>query len=228
MSYISGFMMGAALGKGVRRFLAGKPTALSAPGYGQITAPGAAPPAFALVSSVPGRRRYRVPNLSVEMARLLEEKLAKLDFLKEIKTNPKTGSILFIFSPSEEKKVDSLAQCLSEKIFATKVATKTNKNLSPGLGAASPQWGLGQSPNTYGAMPSEAHAGDVTKAVRRSVRDFSGWIKKVTGGLFDVSSLASLLFLLRGLRKMMLTKQYPSGSQMLWWAVSLMRGWRTV
>ena len=43
-----------------------------------------------------------------------------------------------------------------------------------------------------------------------------------------MSSLASLLFLLRGLRKMLLTGQYPSGSQMLWWAVTLMRGWRTV
>ena len=78
------------------------------------------------------------------------------------------------------------------------------------------------------AQPLEAHAGALTKSVRGTVRAFSSWIRTASHGWLDVSSAAFLVFLLRGLRKMILTKQYPSGSQMLWWAVSLMRGWRTV
>ncbi|MCI6085918.1 HMA2 domain-containing protein [Selenomonas sp.] len=60
------------------------------------------------------------------------------------------------------------------------------------------------------------------------MRDFSAWIRTASHGWLDISSAVFLIFLLRGLRKMILMKQYPSGSQMLWWAVSLMRGWRTV
>ena len=65
-------------------------------------------------------------------------------------------------------------------------------------------------------------------SVRGSMRDFSAWIQRHTGGWLDVSSAAFLLFLLRGVRKVVMTKIAPSGAQMLWWAVSLMRGWRTI
>ncbi len=79
-----------------------------------------------------------------------------------------------------------------------------------------------------GAMPLEAHAGDITRSIRGSVRDFSAWIRDHTNGWFDVSSLAALLFLLRGIRKLIIDRKSPSGSQMLWWGISLLRGWRTI
>ena len=59
-------------------------------------------------------------------------------------------------------------------------------------------------------------------------REFSAWINRHTAGWFDMSSLVSLLFALRGIRKVLMTYSSPSGAQMLWWALSLMRGWRTV
>ena len=53
------------------------------------------------------------------------------------------------------------------------------------------------------------------------------WIRRKTCNLFDLQSLASLLFILRGVRKILRYGQMPSGPQMLWWAFSLLRGWRT-
>ena len=165
---------------------------------------------FKLESDLPGRRRYRAACISSELAKLLEEKLAKLDYVKTIKVNAESGSILLTFAVEDAGKIDVLAKWMEEKLFQ-----------GQGAVAAVPQGASG------GKMP-EAQAGSITRSIRGTVRAISNWIKDHTGGLFDMSSLASLLFLLRGFRKMFLTGQYPSGSQMLWWAVTLMRGWRTV
>ena len=67
MSYVSGFMMGAAIGKSIRQMVAGG----GAPKMGSAAMPlrkvkrtvaaAVCPaPSFKLVSSLPGRRRYRV------------------------------------------------------------------------------------------------------------------------------------------------------------------------
>ncbi len=164
---------------------------------------------FKLESDLPGRRRYRANAISAELAGLLEEKLTKLDYIKSVKVNAESGSILLTFAAEDVQKIDALGKWLAEKIFCTSAV----KPQQPGKAA--------------GMMP-EAQAGTITRSIRNTVRAISNWIKDHTGGLFDMSSLASLLLLLRGFRKMMLTGQYPAGSQMLWWAVSLMRGWRTV
>jgi len=168
-------------------------------------------PSFKLVSSLPGRRRYRASKLSPELAKLLEEQLVKLNYVKSVQANPVSGSILLVFDEAYEADVEQLAQWLERKFFGG-VAAKISQGFGKMAAMAS----------------SEAHAGSITRSIRNTARAFSQWIKDHTCGWFDMSSLASLLFLLRGLRKMMLTKQYPSGSQMLWWAVTLMRGWRTV
>ena len=164
-------------------------------------------PAFELVSKLPGRRRYRAAAMSGELADLLSEQLSKLDFLHDVQVNAATGSLLFIFEPNEvsENHMDKLAIFLYEHIFCPVV--------------------LG---NRETGLPLEAHAGMLTKSIRGTVRDFSEWIKSSTGGWLDVSSAASLFFMFKGLQKMLATQQMPSGSQMFWWAVSLMRGWRTV
>jgi len=219
MSYVSGFMMGAAIGKSIRQMVAGG----GAPKMGgtaamplrkvqrTVAAAVCPAPSFKLVSSLPGRRRYRVSKLSPELAKLLEEQLIKLSYVQSVQANPVSGSILLVFDEAYEADVEQLAQWLERKFFGG-VADK----ISRGFGKMAAMAG------------SEAHAGSITRSIRNTARAFSQWIKDHTCGWFDMSSLASLLFLLRGLRKMMLTKQYPSGSQMLWWAVTLMRGWRTV
>ena len=218
MSYVSGFMMGAAIGKSIRQMVAGG----GAPKMGAAAMPlrkvqrtvatAVCPaPSFKLVSSLPGRRRYRVSKLSPELAKLLEEQLVKLSYVQSVQANPVSGSILLVFDEAYEADVEQLAQWLERKFFGGMVG-----KISRGFGKMAAM------------ASSEAHAGSITRSIRNTARAFSQWIKDHTCGWFDMSSLASLLFLLRGLRKMMLTKQYPSGSQMLWWAVTLMRGWRTV
>jgi hypothetical protein len=169
------------------------------------------PPAepFVLVSRQPGRRRYRA-----SFDRGLEEsleKLASLPFLKEVKANAVTGSILFTYEAGEanEEEMDKLAAALRERIFKVSL---------PPAPPAPPK----------GELPSEAHAGAITRSLRGTMRAFSAWIKERSGGWLDISSAASLFFLVRGFWKMMANQQYPTGSQMFWWAVSLMRGWRTV
>ncbi|BAL81946.1 hypothetical protein SELR_02380 [Selenomonas ruminantium subsp. lactilytica TAM6421] len=216
MSYVSGFMMGAAIGKSIRQALGGS----SAPkmvGRGRALPMGrmkkvvvAAAPAvgFKLVSSLPGRRRYRAGKISPQLAALLEEQLAKLSYVKSVSVNAASGSILLTFDEADDAHIDQLAKWLDRKFFGGKAL--------PGEGCQAK------------SVASEAHAGSITCSIRNTARAFSQWIKDHTCGWFDMSSLASLLFLLRGLRKMLLTGQYPSGSQMLWWAVTLMRGWRTV
>ena len=170
------------------------------------------PPAesFALVSRQPGRRRYRA-SFDKGLEESLE-KLASLPFLEEVKANAVTGSILFTYEATEanEEEMDKLAAALRERVF--------KDNLPPAPPA--PPKGEG--------LPSEAHAGAVTRSLRNTMRSFSAWIKEHTGGWLDISSAASLFFLVRGFWKMMANQQFPTGSQMFWWAVSLMRGWRTV
>lgn len=170
----------------------------------------AAPEPFALVSRQPGRRRYRA-SFDKGLEKTLA-KLASLPFLKEVKASALTGSILFIYEATEanEEEMDKLAAALRERVF--------KDNLPPAPPAPPKEEGL----------PSEAHAGAITRSLRNTMRTFSAWIKKHTCGWLDVSSAASLFFMVRGIWKMLSSQQYPTGSQMFWWAVSLMRGWRTV
>ena len=227
MSYVSGFMMGAAIGKSIHQMMFGSGAKQAMPRLGnpvpQVTAGirtagaraqqlGAQAVAklhltagFTCASKLPGRRRYRAA-MSRELAALLESKLSQLTFLKSVEVSSVTGSLLFTYEPVDEAKMDVLADFLRDSIFK-RDWQRTVEDV---------------------AQPLEAHAGALTKSVRGTVRDFSMWVRHATNGWLDVSSAAFLIFLLRGLRKMILTKQYPSGSQMLWWAVSLMRGWRTV
>ena len=227
MSYVSGFMMGAAIGKSIHQMFFSGPSRAAMPRlqnpvpgltqgvrtagvraqqYGARAAAALHLTAgFRCVSKLPGRRRYRAA-MSQELAALLQEKLSQLAFLKRVEANDLTGSLLFVYDPADEAKMDVLEDFLRDSIFKR-------------------DW---QRTVDDVAQPLEAHAGALTKSVRGTVRAFSSWIRTAAHGWLDVSSAAFLVFLLRGLRKMILTKQYPSGSQMLWWAVSLMRGWRTV
>ena len=164
---------------------------------------------FVLASKLPGRRRYRAALLLPEFADMLQDKFRQLAFLKDCQVNAATGSLLFLYDRTEEAEaeMDKLATFLRERIF----------RLPP------------KQPGAFsGKGHLEYHAGLLTKSLRGTMRDFSHWLKAQTGGMLDASSAASLFFMLRGLWKMFSTKQYPSGAQMFWWAVSLLRGWKTL
>ena len=215
MSYVSGFMMGAAIGKSIRQMFGGSSAAATSgnPAVGRrgwaAPLPGQAAvgdaPSFALVSTLPGRRRYRASRIAPAIAAALEERLSSLEFIKEIQVNALSGSILITFDETDCLRVDALAAWLKEHLFSEMPSAEV---ACAGL--------------------DESHAGKVTRSVRNSGRAFSAWINRHTAGWFDMSSLVSLLFALRGLRKVLMTYSSPSGAQMLWWALSLMRGWRTV
>lgn len=216
MSYVSGFMMGAAIGKSIRQMFGGSSTAPSsgspAVGRRRAAAKPQAPqlravPSFALVSALPGRRRYRASRIAPSIAALLEERLAVLDFVKSVQVSAVSGSILIEFDETDSLRVDALAAWLKEHLFPAASADAAEAECA----------GL-----------DESHAGRITRSVRNSGREFSAWINRHTAGWFDMSSLVSLLFALRGIRKVLMTYSSPSGAQMLWWALSLMRGWRTV
>lgn len=218
MSYVSGFMLGASLGKGIHQLLFGGKTSKQAPARHYAARPATQTrfqrfqkeenelEPLMLVSNTPGRRRYRAVRLNPTLAHLLELNLPKLNYVESVKANPVSGSILITFAVEDTPKIDVLAHWLKRTIFDFD----------------------GAEPLDPVQAGEAARAGSITRSVRQTARDFSGWIKNSTAGIFDISSLASLLFFMRGLRKTILTKQYPSGSQMLWWALSLMRGWKTV
>ena len=66
----------------------------------------------------------------------------------------------------------------------------------------------------------------VGQNLRRMTGELNQRLKTATRGWLDLPSLFSFLFLIRGVQKMLLLKQLPSGPQLLWWAFSLLRGWR--
>ena len=148
---------------------------------------------FVCVHASCGRRRYRTPYLTLEFAKVLEARLARLPFVAEVRANALAGSILFVYAPEDEAHILILAEGL-EAIFAE--------------GRTAPP------PAT------------LARSLRRSVHEFSGWIQRNTGGALDLSSVVAGIFVLRGIRQLVLSNNTPSGSQMLWWALTLMRGWK--
>lgn len=199
MSYMSGMMMGLAFGQSVRRMLLGG-------------APRGGVPALRLARAIPGRRRYYAKSLvgNDGLAAALEDALSKLDCIEEVRANPLSGSLLLVYH-GDEARIDAIAERLAKRVFAVP------------SGAVRPGGSGG------GALPPEGGAGELA-AFGRHIRDtFSSinrHLKTATGGWFDLPSLLSVVFTLRGLQKIVLAKQLPSGPQLLWWAFSILRGWR--
>ena len=163
--------------------------------------------ALALVSSLPGRRRYRLANMTAKQAEMLEAVLSRLSFVKEAKANPVSGSLLILYDASKGAQIDEIAAAIEKNVLG--------KSMLPASGSSF-------------AFPPDAYSGDLSRSIQNTMRAFSFWLKRNTGGLFDASSLVSSLLFVQGVRKLLATQQFPSASQLLWWAVSLMRGWRNV
>ena len=173
-------------------------------------------PAFALKSAVPGRRRYYAAALqgNEELAKLLEKNLGRIAFIDSVKASSVTGSLLVCYTGDEEA-VDSLMADLGKRVFGVKSA-KLGFNLPQGLSALLPAAGLTQPLAELGA------------SIRRTAGAANVWLHEKTHGWLDFPSVFALGFIVRGLRKILLYEQRPSGPQMLWWAFSILKGWKMI
>ena len=71
-------------------------------------------------------------------------------------------------------------------------------------------------------------SGQLLNSIRNTFREFNAWVKEKTGGLLDLNMSLAIVFIIRGVRRIVLEKQYPNAWQMIWWASSILRGWRFV
>ena len=199
MSYMSGMMLGLAFGQSVRRFFTG----------GAAAKPET--PAFTLARAIPGRRRYYAKALvgNDALAQAVEKALSKLECIDEVKANPVSGSLLLLYH-GDEAQIDAVAGRLANRVFSVPPeAAKSN---------------IGDAPTPF----EEAADGLAVfgKHIHGTFSAINRHMKLATGGWFDLPSLLSLLFTVRGLQKILVTKQLPTGPQLLWWAFSILRGWR--
>ena len=69
-------------------------------------------------------------------------------------------------------------------------------------------------------------SGMLLNSFRNSISEFNNWIKRQSNGLLDLNVTFAIFFIARGIRKFVLEKQYPSAWQLIWWASSILKGWR--
>lgn len=187
--------------------------AQDASGSQVVSAP--AMPAFALKSAVPGRRRYYASALqgNEELAKLMEKNLGRIAFVDSVKASSVTGSLLVCYT-GDEKAVDRLMADLGKRVFGA--ADHAGFNLPQGLSDLLPAAGLTQPLAELGA------------SIRRTAGAANAWLHEKTRGWLDFPSVFALGFIVRGLRKILLYEQRPSGPQMLWWAFSILKGWKMI
>lgn len=219
MSFLSGIMMGASLGSTIHDALTGSTIHDALTGSSRKMtreACGGAVPEFALVSSLQGRRRYRLAVLSANPAlcRYLEERLGSLEAVRSVRANEVTGSLLLEYTASEET-IDRLMEGIRQRLVP--VSGIAQAAVVPGQAAgqgAAPLHGQGYVPTLY------------AKSWSGTGNFLNSQVRRLTGNSFDISALISLFFLIRGIRKMLVYGQRPSGPSMIWWALHLMKGWR--
>ncbi|MBR3623698.1 MAG: hypothetical protein IKN43_10175 [Selenomonadaceae bacterium] len=163
-----------------------------------------------LVSSTPGRRRYRILNLTESQAEMLENALNRVEYINEVSSNHISGSLLIVYDEEKCELLNELIDAINNKVFKS-------QNNAPAANSTN-----------YFPAPIEPSVGAITRSIKNTMLSFNEWVGKKSFGLLDAGSLAFILFLIRGLRKMILNQEYPNGSQMIWWAVSMLRGWRTI
>ncbi len=151
-----------------------------------------------LAHAIKGRRRYYIDMLknNEKLAKLISVKLSELPFVKEVTTNINTGSLLILYSCTENIMDDIFTQ-LKQRVFSigSQVITSSS-GITTQIGCI----------------------------LLNLIREINMWIKTKTGNLMDLRIAVAALFIIRGLRKVMTMGQRPSGPQMLWWAFSILRG----
>lgn len=194
--------MGATIGKGIHQALFGKGRKDGAKPSGKrpvCSKRSAKTPAWELKSMMEGRRRYYAAAFvgNVSLAKHVEETLSKEPFVKKVQVSILTGSLLIEYTGDEE----TMERVMQE--IRMRLVTIRQREGHKGMTLAK----LGAS-------------------IRRTVLDANACLRRSTAGYIDFSSLLSIIFIVRGLRKVIALGQRPSGPQMLWWALSLLRGWR--
>lgn len=215
MSGLFGMMptgMGSMFGQGAGR---GRGMGMAQDASGSQAVSASAMPAFALKSAVPGRRRYYAAALqeNEELAKLLEKNLGRIAFIDSVKASSVTGSLLVCYT-GDEKAVDRLMADLGKRVFGA--ADHAGFNLPQGLSDLLPAAGFTQPLAELGA------------SIRRTAGAANVWLHEKTHGWLDFPSVFALGFIVRGLRKILLYEQRPSGPQMLWWAFSILKGWKMI
>ncbi|HAF32076.1 MAG TPA: hypothetical protein DCR09_02005 [Anaerovibrio sp.] len=202
MSFMSGIMMGAAIGRNIHEIIGGKKRWRSRANgmtMGKISKSSccckvhAKAEEFALVSKLSGRRRYRIQALvnNAALGALIEKKLKEDRKVSKVEINFLTGSLLIIHK-KDDKAMDSLMVQIKSMI-------PVKKGKAPVIYAT----------NWYNTTDS-----------------LNNRVRCLTRGWFDLSTLLSVIFLIRGIRKMLLLGQRPSGPTMVWWALHMMKGWK--
>ena len=202
--------MSSMLGQGRGR---GKGMAQDASGSVAVSTP--TMPAFALKSAVPGRRRYYAAALqgNEELAKLLEKSLGRIAFIDSVKASSVTGSLLVCYTGDEEA-VDRLMADLGKRVFGA--TEHAGFKLPQGLSSLLPAADVTQPLAELGV------------SIRRTAGAANVWLHEKTHGWLDFPSVFALGFIVRGLRKILLYEQRPSGPQMLWWAFSILKGWKMI
>lgn len=151
-----------------------------------------------LAHAIKGRRRYYIDMLknNEKLAKLISVKLSELPFVKEVTTNINTGSLLILYSCTENIMDDIFTQ-LKQRVFSIGSRVMTS---------------------------SSGITTQIGCILLNLIREINMWIKAKTGNLMDLRIAVAALFIIRGLRKVMTMGQRPSGPQMLWWAFSILRG----
>ena len=208
MSYASGFMVGTSIGKAVYDLFHNKKRGGSAfagapsmQGEKNVDVP-----RFACVSALPGRRRYRAASLvgNAGLAEFMEKKIGVMTGISSIEVNTVTGSILVY--ASSEAALDLLEDFFRSRLFPNAVEGIINA--------------------VYDADRQRAPRSDAASYLKaaQATGDFlSRVIKKKSNHLLDLTTVAALFLIVRGLRKTVFMGERPSGPQMLWWALSLLR-----
>lgn len=125
-----------------------------------------------------------------------------------------TASLLLEYTASEET-IDRLMEGIRQRLVP--VSGRAQAAVVPGQAAgqgAAPLHGQGYVPTLY------------AKSWSGTGNFLNSQVRRLTGNSFDISALISLFFLIRGIRKMLVYGQRPSGPSMIWWALHLMKGWR--
>lgn len=193
MSYLSGFMLGSAIGKGIFDFLHGK--RMCAKNKSNITQ------SFFLKAALSGRRRYYVKCLIDNhlLAQTLEKELLKTSYIKKVEINIMTGSLLLLYDEEKVKRLEGLIKALAERIFTYKGDVAQGASKKP--------------------MRQISLLGE---SIRRTFHAFNEKLLQKTRGYIDLRTLFSLTFVFRGLRRVLIYKDRVSGWQLMWWAFSLL------
>lgn len=209
MSFMSGVMMGASIGKGIHDMVTGSKNHQQN-SASEIVQKYSTVEEFALVANVAGRRRYRMAALvaNTPLAVLLEKQLIRLEYVSKVQANPVTGSLLIFYNGNDEA-LDNIMAGIRDRI----VVVQTNSANSH----------TAEHKNSCKCnLPATTYA----RSWKGTGNVINNWVRSATNDTFDISGLLSMVFLLRGLYRVIMMGDRPNGSSLVWWALHLMKGWK--